>query len=155
MMLSIGLFAQNQSPNEYVNKFETIPAISVYTIPDSSIFTNKNLRKNTPFLLMFFSPDCDHCHKQTKELLAYKNELKGIQILLLSVAPYQEIKKFYDEFGLSAMPNLKVGQDMNFKLGITYKVNTYPSIFVYDRKATLAKAFVGNKAVPAILDALQ
>jgi hypothetical protein len=53
------------------------------------------------------------------------------------------------------MPNLKVGQDINFKLGATYKVNTYPSIFVYDQKATLAKAFIGNKAVQAILDALQ
>ena len=155
MMLTIGLFAQNQHSNDYVNKFEIIPAISVHTVPDSSIFTNKNLRTNTPFLLMFFSPDCDHCHQQTKELLAYKKELKGIQILLISVAPYQEIKKFYDEFGLSTMANLKVGQDINFKLGITYKVNTYPSIFVYDRKATLAKAFIGNKAVPAILDALQ
>jgi thiol-disulfide isomerase/thioredoxin len=155
MMLTIGLFAQNQHSNDYVNKFLSIPAISVHTVPDSSIFTNKNLHTNTPFLLMFFSPDCDHCHKQTKELLAYKKELKGIQILLLSVAPYQEIKNFYDEFRLSAMPNLKVGQDINFKLGITYKVNTYPSIYVYDRKATLAKAFIGNKDVQAILDALQ
>jgi thiol-disulfide isomerase/thioredoxin len=154
-MLTIGLFAQNQHSNDYVNKFLSIPAISVHTVPDSSIFTNKNLHTNTPFLLMFFSPDCDHCHKQTKELLAYKKELKGIQILLLSVAPYQEIKNFYDEFRLSAMPNLKVGQDINFKLGITYKVNTYPSIYVYDRKATLAKAFIGNKDVQAILDALQ
>ena len=154
-MLTIGLFAQNQHSNEYVNKFLSIPAISVHTVPDSSIFTNKNLRTNTPFILMFFSPDCDHCHKQTKELLAYKKELKGIQILLLSVAPYQEIKNFYNEFGLSAMSNLRVGQDINFKLGATYKVNTYPSIYVYDRKATLAKAFIGNKDVQAILDALQ
>ena len=154
-MLTIGLFAQNQHSNEYVNKFLSIPAISVHTVPDSSIFTNKNLRTNTPFILMFFSPDCDHCHKQTKELLAYKKELKGIQILLLSVAPYQEIKNFYNEFGLSAMSNLKVGQDINFNLGATYKVNTYPSIYVYDRKATLAKAFIGNKDVQAILDALQ
>lgn len=154
-MLTIGLFAQNQHSNDYVNKFLSIPAISVHTVPDSSIFTNKNLHTNTPFLLMFFSPDCDHCHKQTKELLAYKKELKGIQILLLSVAPYQEIKNFYNEFGLSAMSNLKVGQDINFKLGATYKVNTYPSIYVYDRKATLAKAFIGNKDVQAILDALQ
>jgi thiol-disulfide isomerase/thioredoxin len=154
-MLTIGLFAQNQHSNENVNKFLSIPAISVHTVPDSSIFTNKNLRTNTPFILMFFSPDCDHCHKQTKELLAYKKELKGIQILLLSVAPYQEIKNFYNEFGLSAMSNLKVGQDINFKLGATYKVNTYPSIYVYDRKATLAKAFIGNKDVQAILDALQ
>ena len=104
---------------------------------------------------MFFSPDCDHCHIQTKELLAYKEELKGIQILLLSIAPYQEIKNFYDEFGLSAMPNLSIGQDINFKLGSTYRISTYPSIFLYDQKGNLAKAFIGNIGIPAILDALR
>ena len=78
-----------------------------------------------------------------------------MKILLLSVAPYQEIKKFYKEFGLASVSNIKVGQDVNFKLGITYKVSTYPSIFLYDRRAILAKAFVGNIGVPAILDALK
>ena len=148
-------FAQPQNSNEYVNKFVSIPAIAVTTIPDSTIFTNINLQKNTPFCIMFFSPDCDHCHIQTKELLAYKEELKGIQILLLSIAPYQEIKNFYDEFGLSAMPNLSIGQDVNFKLGSTYRISTYPSIFLYDQKGNLAKAFIGNIGIPAILDALR
>jgi hypothetical protein len=104
---------------------------------------------------MFFSPDCDHCHKQTKELLAYKSELKEVQILLLSVAPFREIKDFYDTFGLASMSNVKVGQDVNFKMGITYNVRTYPSIFLYDQKATLAKAYIGNIGVPAILEALR
>ena len=151
----MGGFAQPQNSNEYVNKFVSIPAIAVTTIPDSTIFTNINLQKNTPFFIMFFSPDCDHCHIQTKELLAYKEELKGIQILLLSIAPYQEIKNFYDEFGLSAMPNLSIGQDVNFKLGSTYRISTYPSIFLYDQKGNLAKAFIGNIGIPAILDALR
>ena len=102
-MFTIGLFAQNQNPNDYVNKFVSLPYISVHTVPDSTIFSTKNLPKNTPFLLMFFSPDCDHCHQQTKELIAYKKELKGVKILLLSVAPYQEIKKFYKEFGLASI----------------------------------------------------
>lgn len=154
-IFTIGLFAQNKNPNDYVNKFVSLPYISVHTVPDSSIFSTKKLPKNTPFLLMFFSPDCDHCHQQTKELIAYKKELKGVKILLLSVAPYQEIKKFYKEFGLASVSNIKVGQDVNFKLGITYKVSTYPSIFLYDRRAILAKAFVGNIGVPAILDALK
>jgi thiol-disulfide isomerase/thioredoxin len=152
-LFTTGLFAQNQ--NDYVNKFVSLPNISVHTLPDSAIFSSKNLPKNTPFLLMFFSPDCDHCHQQTNELLAYKKELKGVKILLLSVAPYEEIKKFYKDFGLASMPNVKVGQDKNFKLGLTYKVTTYPSIFLYDRRAILAKAFVGNIGVPAILDALK
>jgi thioredoxin-related protein len=41
-------------------------------------YSNINVQKNKPFMIMFFSPDCDHCQKQTKDILAYKNELKEV-----------------------------------------------------------------------------
>lgn len=104
---------------------------------------------------MFFNPDCDHCQNETKELMAYKEELKDIPILMISAAPYSEIKDFYETFNLHALTNIVVGHDENFKLGSIYKLRTYPSIFVYDNKGTLAKAFVGNIGIPAILDALK
>jgi thiol-disulfide isomerase/thioredoxin len=149
------LFAQTDTTNNYVNRFTTLPAFNIISIPDSAAFTNEKLKKNAPLVIMFFSPDCDHCQNETKELLAYKKELKDIQLLMISVAPYREIKDFYDLFNLSSMPNIKLGQDLNFKLGSIYKLRTYPSIFIYDAKGTLAKAFVGNIGIPAILDALK
>ena len=104
---------------------------------------------------MFFNPDCDHCQKETKELLAYKEELKGIQILMVSTASYPQIKDFYEAYGLSSMPNVKVGQDINGKLGRIYKLSTFPSTFVYDNRGVLAKAYVGNIGIPAIMDAVK
>ena len=149
------LFAQTDTSDNYVNRFITIPAISLNRVPDSSLYTNENIKKNAPFVIMFFSPDCDHCQTETKELLAYKQELKSIQILMVSVAPYSEIKAFYETFQLSSMRNVTLGQDVNFRLGSIYKIRTYPSIFVYDKNGTLAKAFVGNIGVPSILDAVK
>jgi len=104
---------------------------------------------------MFFSPDCDHCQKETKELLAYKEELKGLQIVTASPAAFKEIKSFYEEYNIASMTNIIMGQDLNYALGAKYKLRTYPSIFVYDSKGILAKAFVGNAGVPAILDAVK
>ena len=152
---TIGLFAQKDTSDNYVNRFITIPAIKINILPDSTLFTNENLKKNSPFVLMFFNPDCEHCQKETKELLAYKEELKGISILMVSPASYREIKDFYREFGLSSMSNIKIGQDVNYKLGSIYKLKTYPSVFVYDNRGILAKAFVGNIGIPAILDAIK
>ena len=149
------LLAQKDTTDNYVNRFVTIPAFKVNIVPDSSEFSNQNLKKNVPFILMFFSPDCEHCQNETKELLAYKTELKDIQILMVSIAPYKEIKDFYETFRLSSMTNITLGQDVNYKLGSLFKLRTYPSIFVYDNKGTLAKAFVGNIGVPAILDAVK
>ncbi len=152
---SIVLFAQNESDNNNVNNFLAIPAFKLLAVPDSLEFTNQYLKKNSPVVVVFFSPDCDHCQSETKELLAYKEELKQIQILMVSNAPYPEIKAFYETYQLASMPNVKVAQDINLKLGLVYKIRTYPSLFVYDQKGNLAKAFVGNIGVPAIVDAVK
>ena len=147
--------AQNDQTAVGLLKYQTIPSFNIYTVPDSTSFSNKNLKKNKSFIIMFFSPDCDHCQKEIKELKAYKNELKDIQILMASPSSYAAVKEFYKEYALSEMPNIKLGQDVNFTLGSIYQLRTFPSIFIYDNTGKLAKAFVGNIGVPAILDALK
>ncbi len=145
--------AQKDSSAFGLSKFETIPSFNIYTLPDSTSFSNKNLKKDKPFIIIFFNPDCEHCQKETKELLAYKNELKNIQILMVSPSSYALIKQFYQEYSLSTMPNIKMGQDANYVLGRLFNLRTFPSIFIYDNKGKLAKAFIGNAGVPAILNA--
>lgn len=145
---------QNQLTN-CLSKFEKVPAFTIFTVPDSIAFSNKNLLKNKPLVIMFFSPDCDHCQKETKELLAYKEELKNIQILMVSPSSYAAVKQFYEAYSLSTMPNLKLCNDINYALGSIYQLKTFPSIFVYDQFGKLAKAFIGNVGVPAILDAVK
>lgn len=88
-----------------------------------------------------------------KELMAYKTELKDIRILMASPGSYPLIKQFYSDYGLSAMPNIKMGHDENFALGSIFQLRTFPSIFVYDQHGKLAKAFIGNIGAPAIIDA--
>ena len=106
-------------------------------------------------MIMFFSPDCDHCQKQTKEMLAYKEELKNIQIMMISALSYKDSKTFYNEYGLASMPNVKLGTDPSYKLRQIYRVQTMPAMYVYDKNGTLAKAFVGNIDVPRIIDAVK
>ena len=155
--IGFGLLSYAQ-PDSLVNKlaiFYTLPAFKIYTAPDSVAFSNKNLHQHKPLVLVFFSPDCDHCQKETMELLAYKNELKSVQILMASPASYGEVKRFYEEYHLASMPNVKMGQDVNFVLGSKFKLTTFPSIFIYDANGKLTKKFVGNIGVPDILAALK
>jgi thiol-disulfide isomerase/thioredoxin len=150
---TVTAMAQTDSSAKAIPKFETIPSFSIYTLPDSSVFSNKDLHKNKPFIIMFFSPDCEHCQKEMKELMAYKEELKNIRILMASPSSYPMVKQFYEDYDLVAMPNVKMGHDDNFKLGSIFQLRTFPSIFVYDQRGKLAKAFIGNIGVPAILAA--
>jgi thioredoxin-related protein len=147
--------AQKDTSNDYVNKFISIPHFNLNVVPDSSFYSSANLKKNSPVMIMFFSPDCDHCQRQTKELLAYKKELKDIQIVMVSVLSYNDSKTFYNEYGLAGMSNVKLGTDPSYKLRQIYKVQTMPAMYVYDKNGTLAKAFVGNIDVPRVIDAVK
>ncbi len=152
--MAITSFSQRDSADNYVKGFLTIPAFKINIVPDSSMFTNDNLKKNMPVMIMFFSPDCDHCQKQIKEMMAYKQELKNIQIVMISPLSYKDNKTFYDEYALASMPNIRLGFDVTFKLRSLYQTTTYPSMYVYDKNGTLAKAFVGNIGVPAVIAAV-
>jgi thiol-disulfide isomerase/thioredoxin len=147
--------AQADATATTLNNIQHLPVFKVFTAPDSTAYSSEQLNKNKPFVLMFFSPDCDHCQKEAKELLAYREELKNLPILMVSPAPFKEIKAFYQDYNIAAMTNIIMGQDLNYTLGLKYRPRTYPSIFVYDSRGILAKAFVGNIGVPAILDAVK
>jgi thiol-disulfide isomerase/thioredoxin len=144
--------AQDSTAATFKN-IQHLPAFKIYRATDSTLFTSDQLKKSQPVVLMFFSPDCDHCQKETKELMAYKEELKNLQIVMASPAAFKDINAFYKDYNIASMTNIIMGQDANYVLGMKYQIRTYPSIFVYDSSGILAKAFVGNISVPAILEA--
>ncbi len=145
-------YAQPQDANG-LNKIQQAPEFTIVTAPDSTTFTNGQLPKGKPLVLIFFNPDCEHCQKETKELLAYKEELKNIPIVMISALSYKLIKEFYLDYSIASMPNITMGQDVNYLLGTKYSPHRYPAIFVYDAKGKLAKIFAGGGEVLAIIEA--
>ncbi len=138
-----------------LQKIQALPSFTITAVPDSSIFSSGTLQKNKPVVLIFFNPDCEHCQHEMKELLAYKEELKDIQIVMATALPYKLANEFYKDYNVASMPNVKMGQDVNYVLGIRYHPTRYPAIYVYDAAGKLAKVFAGNAEVPAIINAVK
>ena len=153
--ISITIITTAQSQTDFDIKYQTIPSFNIHKIPDSSSYSNKNIQKNKPFIVMFFSPDCDHCQKELKELMVNKKQFKNIPILMLSPANYGEIKKFYKDFSVSKMPNITVAHDDNMTLSKLYQLRTFPTMFVYNRMGRLVKTFISNVSIPDILQAVK
>ena len=152
---SIIIIAGAQSRADNDSKFQTIPSFNIHRIPDSSNYSNKNIQKNKPFIVMFFSPECEHCQKELKELMVNKRQFKNIPILMLSPANYGEIKKFYKDFSVSKMPNITIAHDDNMTLSKLYQLRTFPTMFVYNRMGRLVKTFISNVSIPDILQAVK
>lgn len=148
------VLAQQDTTADLANNIQHLPKFSVIKAPDSTRFDETMLPKGKPVVLMFFSPDCDHCQKQVKAFMAYKEEMKDIPILLLSPLSYAIIHDFYQAYGLANFPNFTAASDAVYRLGKLYQLKTFPSIFVYDAAGNLAKAYIGNVSIPTLLESL-
>jgi thioredoxin-related protein len=148
--------AQNDTDTSLLYiRFPFVPSFKLLNMTDSSYFTKDNLKKKTATIIMLFSPDCEHCQHETKELTAKINLFKKAQIIMASPLEYNYIKKFYTEYKIADYPNITMGRDPSYFLGTFYKVRSFPAIFVYDKKGKYVMSFSGSAPVEAIAAALK
>jgi thiol-disulfide isomerase/thioredoxin len=146
-------FAQEDTSFNFLRN-TSIPDFSIAKAPDSVTVTKTDIvKRGHPFILVFFSPDCEHCQRETKEFLAYKKELKDIQVLMVSPMPYDRIKQFYTDYSVDSLPNFTMGQDWAYHLGNKLRPHFFPTIILYDKIGNFVTAFTGNVAIPTILAA--
>jgi thioredoxin-related protein len=131
-------------------RFPTIPAFSITKTPDSTVFTKKDLKKKKATVFFFFNPDCDHCHQETKNLIAKIELLKDVQIIMISIMEYQQIKKFYLDYKIADFPNITMARESTTLLPTFYKIHSIPDVYVYDKKGNFIKNFKGSVPVEEI-----
>lgn len=135
-------------------RYPVIPVFNIMIAPDSTKFTKDDLKRKKPTIIMLFSPDCSHCQFATKELLEKMDLFKKVQIIMVSSLDFSNIKKFYDEYKIADYPNITMGRDGTYMLGTFYKIHTFPTIFLYNKKGKFVQSFEGDIKMEAIAEAL-
>jgi len=155
--LLIGLAAYSQSSQTdsispaYL-RFPTVPPFQLLQVDSASTFTKGDLKKNQQVLLMYFSPDCEHCQHQTEDILQNIKSFKKVQIVMATYQPFESMKSFYEKYEL-AKYNIHVGRDTKFTLPPFFKIQSLPFMALYDKKGNLITTFEGNQKVNKILKA--
>ena len=121
-------FSQTDTSLLY-QRFPFVPSFKLTNIADSSVFTKETLKKKKPTIIMIFSPDCEHCQAETKEITEKIGLFKKAQIIMVSPLEYTYLRKFYDEYKIADFPIITIGRDPTYFLGTFYKVRSFPSIF--------------------------
>ncbi|MFT3824046.1 MAG: redoxin domain-containing protein [Chitinophagaceae bacterium] len=155
LALAIGintLSAQTDTLPPY-KRFPTVPPIQLLQLDSATTLTKDMLKKHQPLILMFFSPLCDHCKHQMKDMLARMDDLKNYQIVLASYQDMSDIRAFYAEYKLDKYSNIKIGRDTKFSLVPFFKMNVIPYLALYDKNGNLVTTFESNVAVDKILAA--
>ncbi len=164
LIFSSSLFAQQtataQSPaadqanaEPPFKRFPTLPPFHLLKLDSSTYLTKEDVKKNRRTIIMYFSPDCDHCKHQTESILADFSKFKDIEIIMATYQPFEELKEFNAHYRMAEHPNIKMGRDEKFFLPPFYKIRNLPYLALYDKKGNLVTTFEGAQKIDTILAA--
>src|SRR3712207_4969332 len=80
---------------------------------DGKIFRAQDLPMGKPVMIIYFSPECDHCDKLMKELLQRQADFKKASIAMITYLPVDRVKAFVRKYSLDKQPNMYVGTEGN------------------------------------------
>ncbi|HEY4875965.1 MAG TPA: thioredoxin-like domain-containing protein [Puia sp.] len=150
------VFAQQTTADEskapYL-RFPTIPPFNLLKVDSATYLTKDDIKKHHLTIMMFFSPECDHCKHQTRDILGAIDKFKDVEIVMATYQPFGEMREFYNNFHIADYPNIKVGRDEKFVLPPFYKMKSLPFLALYDKKGNLITTFEGNQKVDTLLNA--
>jgi len=103
-------------------------------LPDSAtIVRSETFPVGSPILVIFFSPDCEHCQEETKSIVENIDQLRNIKIYFVTIDPIDRLKVFNDYYHLARYPNITVGRDYKFGFPKSFPITTTPYMVLYNR----------------------
>jgi hypothetical protein len=133
----------------------TMGSFRVISVDSCTCVDTRNIPAGKPTLFMYFDPDCDHCQRETKELLANIGLLHNIRIYLVTNADNAHLRAFCKTFHTDKVPNLMVGQDYEYSFFRAYLPPTVPYLVVYNSRKDLVRLFRGETDVRYIIKATE
>jgi len=136
-------------------RFPTIPPFHLLKLDSSTYLTKDDVKKNRRTIIMYFSPDCEHCKHQTEAILGDFSKFRDIEIVMATYQPFEEMKQFDSHYHITGHPNMLIGRDEKFVLPPFYKIRSLPYLALYDKKGKLITTFEGTQKADTILNAFK
>jgi thiol-disulfide isomerase/thioredoxin len=141
-------FAQSENPPYKLNK--KLPDFELETVANGK-FTTAMVKKNTPVIIMFFSPTCDHCIHQFEAMKKRIGDFKKFQIIMPTIQPVEELAEFNKKYELGKHPNIITGRDASYFFPPFFQIANFPYLAFYDKQQKLISTHEGNMSVDSML----
>ena len=127
-----------------------LPTFSFARI-NNKTFSNANLEnENSKTIFNFFSPNCEHCQYMATQYLKNKEQLKDINILMVTIADSNSVVKFSKDYRLNTLPNIVLLRDSKFQFYKIFGTATVPSFFIYKHQK-LVKKIIGETKIENLI----
>lgn len=128
-----------------------IPSFKM-ALTNGTYYTDKQIPKNKPFVLIYFAPDCDHCIKLMDELFKKIHQLDNATIVMITFEQIKDVAWFERKYNIGQFANIKVGTEgITYLLRKYYKLEKTPFTAVYDKHGKLAFSYKDETPVAKML----
>ena len=139
---------------EVAANIKTIPDFKYQNLQGES-FSNKNLKKGTPTLFIYFNSECEYCNEETKMIQERLNEFNRYQLVFVSFEKPELIKTFAQKYNLLNYDNIHFVCDTKVTFATTFDVQSLPCLVLYDKNQQLIEKLKGQTKVEVLLKKLQ
>lgn len=148
ILLSVSSFSQTAVGAKKIAPFQM-------TLTNGKPFNFAQLNPG-PVVLMYFSPDCDHCQEFTKALLKNYTVISNKQLVMVTFQPMEMVKQFATTYNLASYPNIKIGTEgTSYFVQKYYQIRSFPYIVMYDKNGKHVRTFEGEQPYSEIFKALK
>jgi thiol-disulfide isomerase/thioredoxin len=133
--------AHSQKDSLPYQRFPDVPPFQLLATDSLNTVTRNDLKPGLPVLIMYFSPECDHCQKQTEFILSAIDSLRNVEIVLATYQPFTQLKVFVKKYNLSAYPNIYIGRDTRYFMAPFYNIHKLPFLALYNSKGKLITTY--------------
>src|ERR1700692_3203428 len=100
---------------------ENMPSIALRMIDSITIFNTNQIQKGKLILMMYFSPDCEHCQSITQKIIENIDEFKNIQLYLITTDAFDRLIIYNYYYHIEKFKNLILAQDYHYDFYNFYK----------------------------------
>lgn len=123
---------------------------------NGKIFRAQDLPMGKPILLVYFSPECDHCIAMLKDFFKQANSFQKASVAFITFLPVDKVSKFTKDYGLANHPNMYAGTE-----GSTFFVRNYfrlketPFAALYTKNGDMVLSYEKTVNVEALAEKLK
>ena len=135
-------------------KFPKLPAFNLLAMDSSTIFNTYNIPEGKPTVLMFYSPDCDHCQHLAEQIMQHMDSLKSAEFYLLTPMTIAATKEIDAKYHVTDFKNMHLYKDYEFFFPHFFGANYVPYLAVYDKHKMLVKLYEGGANMSVLIKAV-
>lgn len=106
------------------------------------IFKAQDLPKGKPILIVYFSPECDHCDKMLKEFFKQAANFQKTSVAFITYLPAEKVLKFEKDYNLAKHPNMYSGTEGSaFFVRNYYKIREMPLVALYTKNGDFVTSY--------------